>query len=296
MRRNSCVDIFTEEERAILMEYRISNFAPKLLDSAERRRMGKCPLTPEEVGLILQAMGYPNTTRIYLAAGEIFGGDRFMAPLYKMFPFLTNRSSVANSDELSGVSIKGHGLLGSAVDYVVCLKADIFFPTYDGPSNFDNNVMGHRLFNSFGVTVRPNRKALARVFDRRLRGLLEPKEFNRQVNAIMRNESRGGPRLRQPQESFYTNPWPECFCQAEDRCAAGKGSEEGGGELEVSRENAEGRSKERTGVRLKEREMEGSSKREEGGSKTQEESLKERDGEGLNGRKGLMPNKREDGD
>uniref|UniRef100_A0A0E0AA38 O-fucosyltransferase family protein n=1 Tax=Oryza glumipatula TaxID=40148 RepID=A0A0E0AA38_9ORYZ len=33
----------------------------------ERRLIGKFPLIPEEVGLILRAMGFDNTTMIYLA-------------------------------------------------------------------------------------------------------------------------------------------------------------------------------------------------------------------------------------
>jgi hypothetical protein len=44
-----CVDIFTPEEQKILLKYRKENFAEKTLISSERRMIGKCPLTPEEV-------------------------------------------------------------------------------------------------------------------------------------------------------------------------------------------------------------------------------------------------------
>jgi hypothetical protein len=44
-----CFDIFTPEEQKILKKYREENFAPKKLVYKERRAIGKCPLTPEEV-------------------------------------------------------------------------------------------------------------------------------------------------------------------------------------------------------------------------------------------------------
>ena len=66
-------------------------------------------------------MGYPNTTRVYVAAGEIFGGERFMTPFREMYR-VENRSSVARGGELGGIEAKGRGLLGSAVDYLVCLN------------------------------------------------------------------------------------------------------------------------------------------------------------------------------
>ncbi|KAM2890020.1 hypothetical protein FF1_013578 [Malus domestica] len=88
-----CFDIFNPKEQEILKKYRKENFAPKKLVYEERRALGKCPLTPEEYmepinikdyylalhrQLILSAMRFNNSTRIYLAAGELFGGHRFM--------------------------------------------------------------------------------------------------------------------------------------------------------------------------------------------------------------------------
>lgn len=46
-----CVDIFTPEEQKMLIKYRKENFAEKDLVYRERRLIGKCPLTPEEVKL-----------------------------------------------------------------------------------------------------------------------------------------------------------------------------------------------------------------------------------------------------
>ncbi|KDP39351.1 hypothetical protein JCGZ_01108 [Jatropha curcas] len=212
-----CYDIFNPAEQKILKKYRKENFAEKRLVYSERRAIGKCPLTPEEVGLILRAMGFDNSTRIYLAAGELFGGERFMKPFRALFPRLENHSSVEAMEELA---TNTRGLLGSAVDYMVCLLADIFMPTYDGPSNFANNLLGHRLYYGFRTIIRPDRKALAPIFIDRENG--RTNSFEEAVRRIMLKTSFGGPHKRVTPESFYTNSWPECFCQTEAKNPAHK--------------------------------------------------------------------------
>ncbi|KAB2600437.1 hypothetical protein D8674_010708 [Pyrus ussuriensis x Pyrus communis] len=188
----------------ILKKFRKENFAPKKLVYEERRAIGKCPLTPEEVGLILRAMRFNNSTRIYLAAGELFGGHRFMKLFRALFPQLETHSSVDPTDELAENT---QGLLGSAVDYMVCLLSDIFMPTYDGPSNFANNLLGHRLYYGFRTTIRLDRKALAPIFIDREKG--RTAGFEEAVRKAMLNTNLGGPHKRIPPESFYTNSWPE---------------------------------------------------------------------------------------
>lgn len=49
---------------------------------------GLCPLTPKEVGIFLKGLGYPQSTVIYIAAGEIYGGDDRLAELKSRFPNL----------------------------------------------------------------------------------------------------------------------------------------------------------------------------------------------------------------
>ncbi|KAJ8458082.1 hypothetical protein OPV22_031008 [Ensete ventricosum] len=212
-----CVDIFTPKEQKILIKYRKENFAEKELVYRERRLIGKCPLTPEEVGLILRCMGFDNTTRIYIAAGELFGGDRFMKPFRTMFPHLQNHSTVGPSEKLEE---NARGLVGSAVDYMVCLLSDIFMPTYDGPSNFANNLLGHRLYYGFRTTIQPNRKALAPIFMDREEG--RAADFEDRIRQVMFNSKFGGPHKRVHPESFYTNSWPECFCQMSPKDPADK--------------------------------------------------------------------------
>ncbi|XP_047092142.1 O-fucosyltransferase 1-like [Lolium rigidum] len=203
-----CIDIFTPKEQEILLKYREEHFAKKKLIHRERRLIGKCPLTPEEVGLIIRAMGFDNTTWIYLASGELFGGERFMKPFKAMFPRLENHSMVG-----SGKLDKG--LAGSAVDYMVCLLSDIFMPTYDGPSNFANNLMGHRLYSGFRATITPNRKALAPIFMDMDEG--HASGYEERIRQVMFSTHFGAPHRRIHPESFYTNSWPECFCQMNAR-------------------------------------------------------------------------------
>lgn len=40
------------------------------------------------MAVILRAMGYPKETQIYVASGQVYGGQNRMAPLRNMFPNL----------------------------------------------------------------------------------------------------------------------------------------------------------------------------------------------------------------
>lgn len=51
-----------------------------------KRAQGLCPLTPEETALILQALDFDKETQIYIAAGEMYGGERRLAALRAAFP------------------------------------------------------------------------------------------------------------------------------------------------------------------------------------------------------------------
>ena len=45
-------------------------------------------MTPKEVGIFLQALGFPSSTLIYVAAGEIYGGNTHLMELSTRFPNL----------------------------------------------------------------------------------------------------------------------------------------------------------------------------------------------------------------
>lgn len=62
----------------------------KIINSDLKRKDGLCPLTPEETALILRALDIDSNIQIYIAAGEIYGGERRMASLAKTFPKLVS--------------------------------------------------------------------------------------------------------------------------------------------------------------------------------------------------------------
>lgn len=62
-------------EKLALAKYRQVIWQGRVLNSQftdeELRNQGRCPLTPEEIGLLLAAMGFDNTTRLYLASHKV---------------------------------------------------------------------------------------------------------------------------------------------------------------------------------------------------------------------------------
>lgn len=58
----------------------------KEIVSEERRLQGLCPLTPEEVALVMQALGFDKGIQIYIASGEIYGSEQRLAALRAAFP------------------------------------------------------------------------------------------------------------------------------------------------------------------------------------------------------------------
>lgn len=68
----------------------------------QKRKEGRCPLEPGEVAVMLRAMGYPKETQIYVASGQVYGGQNRMAPLRNMFPNLV--SSILESLLFSSIN------------------------------------------------------------------------------------------------------------------------------------------------------------------------------------------------
>ncbi len=63
-------------EKLALAKYRQVIWQGRVLNSqftnVELRNQGRCPLTPEEIGLLLAALGFDNTTRLYLASHKVY--------------------------------------------------------------------------------------------------------------------------------------------------------------------------------------------------------------------------------
>ncbi|KAI5654894.1 hypothetical protein M9H77_32081 [Catharanthus roseus] len=193
----------------------------KEIDPVEQRSKGYCPLTPREVGIFLSSLGFPSNTPIYIAAGEIYGGDAHMADFQSRYPLLMNKEKLASVEELEPFT--NHASQMAALDYIVSVESDIFIPSYSG--NMARAVEGHRRFLGHRKTISPDRKALVRLFDKIELGRI--KEGKNLANRIieMHKRRQGSPRKRKgpipgtkgtdrfrSEEAFYVNPLPDCLC------------------------------------------------------------------------------------
>lgn len=143
----------------------------KEIVSEERRVQGRCPLTPEETVLVLKALGFHKDTQIYIAAGDIYGGEKRLALLKESFPRIvsfffffchTFKLSSYNNNILSILinhmcyqvkkemlldrkelqRFQNHSSQMAALDFIVSVASDTFIPTYYG--NMAKVVEGHR--------------------------------------------------------------------------------------------------------------------------------------------------------
>ncbi|GAU14043.1 hypothetical protein TSUD_168680 [Trifolium subterraneum] len=126
-----------------------------------------------------------------------------------------------------------HKLLWEAIDYAVCVDADVFIPGFDrdgkGHSNFASLVMGHRLYQSAASkTFRPNRKEAAKFVDEIRNHMYQAnrtwlKSVRRHLrktllDGIIEASSKSKPL------SFLSHPIPECSCLRHDSFEASKNS------------------------------------------------------------------------
>lgn len=123
------------------------------------RKRGKCPLTPHEVGLMLRALGFMNDTYIYVASGEIYGGDETLQPLRELFPNFYTKEMLA-SEELEPFLPFSSRL--AAIDYIVCDESDVFVTNNNG--NMAKILAGRRRYMGHKRTIRPNAKKLSSLF------------------------------------------------------------------------------------------------------------------------------------
>lgn len=81
-----CVCYILTAELLANRRYAYPWWKEKVIDSYVKRKDGLCPLTPEEIALVLRALEVDRSMQIYVAAGEIYGGKRRMASLTSAYP------------------------------------------------------------------------------------------------------------------------------------------------------------------------------------------------------------------
>ncbi|XP_047313359.1 rhamnogalacturonan I rhamnosyltransferase 1-like [Impatiens glandulifera] len=204
-----------EADELTRMRYAYPWWKEKVIDSEFKRREGLCPLTPEETALVLKAFGIDTKYQIYIAAGEIYGGQRRMASLAAAFPKLVKKETLLEPSDL--MVFQNHSSQMAALDYLVSLESDIFIPTHDG--NMAKVVEGHRRFLGYKKTIALDRRVLIDLIDRFKNGTMSWKSFSSNVKETHSGRM-GNPRKRiviperpKEEDQFYANPH-ECLLQS----------------------------------------------------------------------------------
>ncbi|XP_027167832.1 O-fucosyltransferase 34-like [Coffea eugenioides] len=206
-----------EVDELTRMRYAYPWWKEKIINSDLKRKDGLCPLTPEETALTLRALDIDHNIQIYIAAGEIYGGERRLASLAAAYPNLVRKETLL--DPLDLRFFQNHSSQMAALDYLVSLESDIFVPTYDG--NMAKVVEGHRRYLEYKKTILLDRKLLVDLIDQYNMGSLTWDEFSAAVKES-HSERMGNPVKRvvipdRPKEEdyFYANPW-ECLQQPKE--------------------------------------------------------------------------------
>ncbi|KAL8474784.1 hypothetical protein ACS0TY_031282 [Phlomoides rotata] len=131
-----------EVDELTRMRYAYPWWKEKIIDSDMKRKEGLCPLTPEETALTLRALDIDRNIQIYIAAGEIYGGERRLSTLTASYPNLVRKETLLEPSDLR--FFQNHSSQMAALDYLVSLESDVFAPTYDG--NMAKVVEGHRRY------------------------------------------------------------------------------------------------------------------------------------------------------
>ncbi|CAA0812481.1 O-fucosyltransferase family protein [Striga hermonthica] len=170
------------------------------------RRQGKCPLTPEEVGLLLRALAYDQETHIFVASGEVYGGEATLAPLKALFPNFYSKDTLANQEELKPFYDFSSRM--AALDFIACDESDVFVTNNNG--NMAKILAGRRRYFGHKPTIRPNAKKLYRLFANRENMTWD--EFSSRVRTFQRGFMGGPKEVRPGRGAFHENP-AACICE-----------------------------------------------------------------------------------
>ncbi|XP_031504129.1 O-fucosyltransferase 8 isoform X2 [Nymphaea colorata] len=121
-----------EHEKTELQSYREIHFPAlvmrtknaKSVSPALLRKLGRCPLTPEEAALLLSALGFKRNTHIYLAGSHIYGGKSRMSVLTSLYPNIVTKEDLLTPAEMA--PFRNFSSQLAALDFIACGAADVF--------------------------------------------------------------------------------------------------------------------------------------------------------------------------
>ncbi|XP_054822254.1 protein PECTIC ARABINOGALACTAN SYNTHESIS-RELATED isoform X1 [Prosopis cineraria] len=209
-----CDFVGTREEKAKMAEYRKKEWPRRYKNGShlwqlalQKRKEGRCPLEPGEVAVILRAMGYPKETQIYVASGQVYGGQNRMAPLRNMFPNLVTKEELATKEELD--AFRKHVTSLAALDFLVCLKSDVFVMTHGG--NFAKLIIGARRYMGHRLkSIKPDKGLMSKSFGDPYMGWATFVE-----DVVVTHQTRTGlPEQTFPNYDLWENPLTPCMCKA----------------------------------------------------------------------------------
>ncbi|KAG2684026.1 hypothetical protein I3760_10G060100 [Carya illinoinensis] len=186
---------------------RLKNSSP--ISSTELRKLGRCPLTPEEAALVLSGLGFKRGSYIYLAGSHIYGGKSRMDSFTSLYPNLVTKETLLTPQELA--PFRNFSSQLAALDFIACATADVFAMT-DSGSQLSSHVSGFRTYHGGGraPTLRPNKKRLAAILSEN--GTIGWNSFEDRVRKMIEEGQRV--RVRGFGRSIYRQPrCQECMCK-----------------------------------------------------------------------------------
>ncbi|GAB2300857.1 O-fucosyltransferase 29 [Dionaea muscipula] len=173
--------------------------------TGEERKLGKCPLTPHEVGLMLRALGFNNDTYLYVASGEIYGGEKTLQPLRDLFPNFYTKEILAGEELKSFLPFSSRL---AAIDYIVCEESDVFVTNNNG--NMAKILAGQRRYMGHKRTIRPNAKRLSALLMSRHQ--MDWDTFAKKVKSCQRGFMGELEEMRPGRGDFHEFP-SSCICK-----------------------------------------------------------------------------------
>lgn len=238
---NASYDILSFFKKNSIVDF----IAGRPLSPAELRKMGRCPLTPEEAALVLAGLGFSSGAYIYLAGSQIYGGKSRMRPVINLYPNIVTKEDLLSPTELAPfrnfssqvirllqvilshlVIIQALKHLSivifdnrtetlvmqlAALDFIACAASDVFAMT-DSGSQLSSLVSGFRIYYGGGnaPTLRPSKKRLAAILQEN--STIRWQSFENRIRKMIEEGQRV--HIRGFGRSIYRQPrCNECMCK-----------------------------------------------------------------------------------